>query len=195
MPTTVLSAFLTFTMITAFTPGPNNILAFSAGNQYGLKKCSPIIAGICTGFLCVMALCGMAVVSASAVSEHVIKWMRYIGSIYILWLAWKVAFPAHQVSTESSIYPGFIRGFVLQFINIKIIIYGLTAFSGFIIPYYNSSIAISAFVIILSIVGCSGVIAWAVAGFALQKVLQKHPAVINSVMGIMLVACAISIMI
>lgn len=193
MPASVLSAFLTFSIITAFTPGPNNILAFSTGTQYGLKRCAPIIAGICTGFLCVMAICGLVVISASTVSDHFVTWMRYIGSMYILWLAWKVAFPAPQDTIADNVYPGFTRGFILQFVNIKIIIYGLTAFSGFITPYYSSNIETLSFVIILSIIGSFAVITWAIAGSALQKIFQKHAVVVNAIMGIMLVACAISI--
>ena len=195
MPTSVLSAFITFTLITAFTPGPNNILAFSAGNQFGLKKCVPIIAGICTGFLCVMAICGIAVISASTVSDHIVGWMRYIGSIYTFWLAWKVANPTASKNIEVNNHTGFTRGFILQFVNVKIIIYGLTAFSGFITPYYTSKLETSVFVIILSVIGSSGVITWAVAGSVLQKILQKHSGTINVIMGMMLVACAISILV
>lgn len=191
MPASVLSAFLTFTIITAFTPGPNNILAFSTGAQYGLKRCAPIIAGICAGFLCVMAICGLAVVSASTVSDHFVRWMRYVGTMYILWLAWKVAFPAPQDTITGNDYPGFARGFILQFVNIKIIIYGLTAFSCFITPYYNSNIETLSFVIILSIIGSSGVITWAITGSALQRIFQRHAVVVNAIMGIMLIACAI----
>ena len=195
MPASVLSAFLTFTIITAFTPGPNNILAFSSGTQYGLKRSAPIIAGSCTGFLCVMAICGLAVITASTISDQFVTWMRYIGTIYIIWLAWKVAFPAPQNTTTGNNSLGFTRGFILQFVNIKIIIYGLTAFSGFIIPHYNSDIAILSFVIILSIIGNAGVITWAILGFALQKIFQSHAVVINAIMGIMLIACAISMVV
>ena len=195
MPTSVLSAFLTFTLITAFTPGPNNILAFSAGNQFGLNKCVPIIAGICTGFLCVMAICGIAVISASTVSDHIVGWMRYIGSIYTFWLAWKVANPTASKNIEINSHTGFTRGFILQFVNVKIIIYGLTAFSGFITPYYTSKLETSVFVLILSVIGSSGVITWAVAGSALQKILQTYTGTINAIMGMMLVACAINMIV
>ena len=59
MTTTLVSAFLTYTLITAMTPGPNNILALSAANQHGLRRSSRVLAGMSAGFLLIMLLCAL----------------------------------------------------------------------------------------------------------------------------------------
>ena len=61
MTASSLSAFLAFTLITAFTPGPNTILSLSTGVQRGFRGSVPVLLGIGAGFLCVMFLCGALV--------------------------------------------------------------------------------------------------------------------------------------
>jgi threonine/homoserine/homoserine lactone efflux protein len=47
---TIISGFLTYTLITALTPGPNNILALSSVNQYGFRNSLRTLAGMSAGF-------------------------------------------------------------------------------------------------------------------------------------------------
>jgi cysteine/O-acetylserine efflux protein len=117
MPPSVLSAFLVFTFITAFTPGPNNILALSVGSRCGLKGSAPVLAGICSGFFCVMLLCGVLVFSLSSLSEQFIEIMKYVGCLYIVWLTWKIATARQKEEENPNSATGFMTGFILQFVN------------------------------------------------------------------------------
>ena len=194
MPAAVLSAFLAFTFITAFTPGPNNILALSCGSRNGFRNSAPVISGICAGFFCVMVLCGVAALSLSTISEQFIAIMKYVGCLYIVWLAWKVARARTGADGDAGTEVGFTGGFVLQFVNIKIIIYGIAAFSGFVLPYYDSFPAVFAFMLILSAIGSAGIVVWALAGSALQGFFRRYERTANAVMGIMLLGCAASLL-
>lgn len=189
----VFSAFLAFTLITAFTPGPNNILAMSAGMRHGFRGSIPIVSGICAGFFSVMLLCCVVVFSLSAFSKHFIAGMNWVGCLYILWLAWKVTFANPVDGRTAETQMGFASGFVLQFVNIKIIIYGITALSSFILPYYDSHFMILGFAALLTLIGSAGVLIWALAGSALQRFFCSHARIINAVMGIMLLACALAL--
>lgn len=193
MSAAVLSAFLTFTFITAFTPGPNNILALSSGSRYGFRGSATIIAGICAGFLCVMIICGITAFSLSVLSDRLITVMKYVGCAYIIWLAWKVATASTTDSDTAQARTGFLSAFILQFVNIKIIIYGLAAFSGFVLPYYDSYLAVIGFILVLTMIGSAGVLAWALVGSALQRFFVRHARMTNTVMGIMLLGCAVSL--
>lgn len=194
MPATALSAFLAFTIITAFTPGPNNILVLSSGIRYGFRGSAPVITGVCSGFVCVMVLCGLAAFSLSALSERFIGVMKYVGCLYIVRLAWQVGAAKPSGGGEAGTEAGFMSGFVLQFVNVKIIIYGLAAFSGFILPYYDSYLAIIGFMLVLSIIGISGILAWALAGSALQRFFRRYERSANAAMGILLLGCAVSLL-
>ena len=128
MPASVLSAFFVFTFITAITPGPNNILALTTGGRAGFRGSIPVLAGICGGFFCVMAICGVLSFSFSVLSASFLQIMRYVGSAYLLWLAWKTAMPKAGGNSVGRADAGFMTGFVLQFVNVKIMVYGMTAF-------------------------------------------------------------------
>ena len=172
MPASVLSAFFVFTFITAITPGPNNILALTTGGRAGFRGSIPVLAGICGGFFCVMAICGVLFFSFSVLSASFLQIMRYIGSADA----------------------GFMTGFVLQFVNVKIMVYGMTAYSAFILPHHDSVAALLAGMCFLTMMGSLGTIVWAVAGASLQSVFQRHARVTNGSLGAMLVGCAWSLL-
>ncbi len=77
MTPTLLSAFWTYTLITAMTPGPNNILALSSATSHGFRQSTRVLAGMSLGFLIVMLLCAgisfsLAVIDPAAV--HLLSW-------------------------------------------------------------------------------------------------------------------------
>jgi len=80
-------------------------------------------------------------------------------------------------------------------LNIKIILYGITAISSFIIPYYKSSISLILFSILLAFVGFLGTSCWAAFGAIFQKFISNYEKQFNIVMSLLLVYCAVSIFI
>ncbi len=194
MPASVLSAFFVFTFITAITPGPNNILALTTGSRAGFGGSIPVLAGICGGFLCVMAICGVFSFSFSVLSASFLQVMRYVGSAYLLWLAWKTAMPKAESNSGGRTGAGFLTGFVLQFVNVKIMVYGMTAYSAFILPYHDSVAALLAGMVFLTMMGSLGTIVWAVAGARLQGLFRRYARVTNWLLGAMLVGCAWSLL-
>lgn len=60
--------------------------------------------------------------------------MKYIGAAYILWLAIHIAIskPGKAGDEKSA---SFWKGFALQFVNVKIYLFGITALTGFITDY------------------------------------------------------------
>lgn len=194
MPASVLSAFFVFTFITAITPGPNNILALTTGSRAGFRGSIPVLAGICGGFLCVMAICGVLSFSFSVLSALFLQVMRYVGSAYLLWLAWKTAMPKAESNSGGRTGAGFLTGFVLQFVNVKIMVYCMTAYSAFILPYHDSVAALLAGMVFLTMMGSLGTIVWAVAGARLQGLFRRHARVTNWLLGAMLAGCALSLL-
>jgi threonine/homoserine/homoserine lactone efflux protein len=191
-----VAAFLTFTLLTAYTPGPNNILAMSNTSKHGLKKSIKLIQGIFTGFLSVMVLCSIFSVILVNIIPKIKPVMTYIGVAYILWLASHVVKSKSQSQEESEEKAdNFITGFILQFVNVKIILYGITAISTFILPFYNSFFSIGAFTLLITVFGCSGVFAWAVFGAVFQKFFDRYRVTVNIVMALLLVYSAITLVI
>lgn len=194
MPASILSAFLLFAFIAAFTPGPNTILALSMGTRHGFRGCFRLLAGICCGFFCVMLLCGILTFSVSTLSASCIRIMKYVGCLYIVWLAWKVFSARTEQENASSADAGFTAAFLLQFLNIKVVIYGMTAYSAFLLPWYDAAVTLPAGALVLTLIGSAGTVAWAGAGSVLRHFFLRHARLANTLMAVLLLGCALSLL-
>ncbi|URZ18568.1 cysteine/O-acetylserine transporter [Clostridium felsineum] len=191
-----LVAFMTYTLLTAITPGPNNILAMSNTSKYGLKRSMRLIQGIFFGFLSVMTLCSLFSVMLVNIIPTIRPAMKYVGAAYILWLAWNILKSKPQEGAENEEKANsFLTGFFLQFLNVKIILYGITAISTFITPYYSSPFSMGGFTLIITSIGCVGTFIWAIFGSVFQRVFKNYSNSINIIMALLLVYSAITLII
>ncbi|MBA8867114.1 cysteine/O-acetylserine efflux protein [Pantoea agglomerans] len=152
----VISDFLTYTLTTALTPGPNNILVLNSVNRNGIKRSLSVLTGMGAGFLMVMMLCGTFALTLVNVMPALTKWLACAGAVYILWLAGRIATSVPDNGFESPDIMGFLSSFWLQFANVKIILYAITAFSAFILPYTHESSLIFGVSLILAVIGNIG---------------------------------------
>lgn len=190
----MLITLLVFAATTTFSPGPNNILMLTLAGQYGWKKCLKIMAGIWTGSFTLMLCCGLFSSVLSELMPEVAPYFKYVGAVYILWLAWKTAVrkPA-AVETEQQKEPAFMTGFFLQIANVKIILYGLTAFTTYITPYVQGIPMTVLFAFVLMAVAAAGNVLWAAMGNVCQRFYIRYYRIFNLAMALLLVWCAAKI--
>lgn len=81
---------------------------------------------------------------------------------------------------------GFWSSFWLQFANVKIILYAITALSAFVLPYTHESSVIFGISLILAVIGNLGHLSWAVAGHLFQHIFNKHTRLMNSLLALLL---------
>jgi len=180
--------------VTAFTPGPNNIMSMINAKQYGLKKSFNFNLGIFVGFIIIMIACSYFNLILFNIMPKVEGFVGIFGAIYMLYLAYKIAF-SKNISTDMDIKRTntFFVGLKLQFVNPKVILYGITSIATFIIPNYKSNFALILFALFLAFIGFIGTLCWALFGALFQNFLIKYNKQFNIVMGLLLVYCAISI--
>lgn len=187
-----LAAFFSYVILTAYTPGPNNIMSMSNAARFGFRRSLPFNFGVFAGFLVVMTA---AAAFSSALYNLIPKIKPYMviaGALYILWLAWTTWKPSLKTSKKGLAQSNtFLTGMVMQFINVKVILYGITAMSSFILPYYRTFGMIALFVLILSVVGFTGTCLWALFGATFEKLFKSHTKAINLIMSLLLVYCAV----
>jgi cysteine/O-acetylserine efflux protein len=186
-------SFLSYTIVTALTPGPNNILALNSTVNLGLKQSRKLLLGIYTGFFGVMVVCGIFSAFLVKILPNILVYMKYLGAAYIVWLAYHVAISKPMEVTENENSQSFWKGCILQFVNVKIILWGITAFTGFVLTNYHSSMAILGFILLLSLIGNGATYVWAVAGYAFSKLLKKYWRVCNIVMAALLLYSAVKL--
>lgn len=185
--------FFTYIFVMAYTPGPNNIMSMSNASEKGFRKSFPFNLGIFFGFSAVMTLCTVFSGILYSVIPQVKLYMTIAGAAYMLWLAWSLIKPARDKDAKKASNQGFRAGALLQFINPKIYIYGVTAMSSYIMPYFSNYAALFGFAILLAFVGFTGTVCWAVFGAGLNRLFKSHSRIINIIMAALLCYCAVSL--
>lgn len=191
MPGYVLFNFFIYVLINAITPGPGNILALNTVTNYGWKKGKSLFFGIFAGYYAVQMICAVFVHGVTSLLPSVLGIMKYVGAAYILWLAIHIALSkVREGDAEKS--ASFLKGFMLQFVNVKIYMLGVTAMTGYITEYSASFIMILGFELIIATMGVMATITWIGMGLVIQRVYLKYFRVINIILAIILLECGYS---
>jgi cysteine/O-acetylserine efflux protein len=188
-------AFLPFVLITTFTPGPNNISSASMGVLYGYRDTLKYMLGIVAGFFLVMLLCGWTSTVLLRVLPSFETALRFIGAGYILWLAFETLKTSYTFQESNQSPMGFGRGLLLQVLNLKAIVYGLTLYSTFLVPITDSLVLLVLSATFLATLAFCSVSIWALFGSAIRTVLRQ-PRIrqsVNLVLSLLLVYTAIEL--
>ena len=193
MPGYVLGNFFIYSVINAFTPGPGNILALNTVTNYRYKKGRPLYWGIVAGYYVVQVICAVFVFGVSTFLPDLLGIMKYIGAAYILWLAVRIALSKPTTGTvEKS--ASFLKGFLLQFVNVKIYLFGITALTGYVTEYSAALWVLLLFEIIIATIGTIATLTWIGMGVLIQRAYQKYYRVINIILALTLSECVYSML-
>lgn len=191
MPLDVLLALTLFTFVTAFTPGPNNIMVTASGVNFGFARTIPHMAGITIGFMVMVAACAAGLGAVFAAVPSLQLALKIVGSLYMLSLAWKVA-NARSASDEPDDLAKpltFFQGAAFQWVNPKAVVISLTAISIYVRPDHR----LTDILILLAMFGlftALTVVTWTGFGVALRSVLRdpRRARIFNVIMALLLVA-------
>ncbi len=193
MPHYVLGNFFIYSIINAITPGPGNILALNTITNYGWKKGRPLFYGIFAGYYIVQLICAIFVYGISSFLPNVLNVMKYIGAVYILFLAIHIAVSkptAENIEKSAS----FVRGFMLQFVNVKIYMFGITALTGYVTDYSTSIWTLILFEMIIATIGTAATLIWTGMGALIQKFYKRHYRIIDIILALTLLECIFSML-
>lgn len=188
--------FLLYVFVMSFTPGPNNIMAMLFANQFGFKKTLRFCLGVGAGFFVIMILSSYFNLILHNFIPKVEFPMMLLGAGYMLFLAIKIITSSTTSTDEGGgKYNSFFAGMLLQFVNPKGVLYGITVIATFILPYYSSTIDLLLFSLFLGFVGIMSTCSWSLFGSIFQKFLLDYRKQFNIVMALLLVYSAVSIFI
>ena len=189
-------AFFSYIIVSCITPGPNNLMCMANGTNFGFKKSLKFCFGVTTGFALILLcaiVCNFFIYSYIPV---ILKVMTPIGALYILWLAWTIWRDKPKDKKESKLHldtTAFHVGIILQFVNPKGLLYGMTLITNFVFPYDRSfgmfalTLVINWFVVLFSN------ICWLLFGSIFQRFFEEYKKILNAVMALLLVYCALSL--
>ena len=173
------------------TPGPNTILSLQNASEKGLRKGIVLNYGMFTGILFITALSYVLITVLSDVVPALSGILQWLSIIYIIYLAWKMYRKNGIENTEGETDGSFRRGFLLQLVNVKVLMLCVSAISTYILPYGFGTV--TGLLISLSIpLMCflTGLM-WAVAGEALKNVYNAHRRGANTIFSISLLLLAL----
>ncbi|GIO70189.1 LysE family transporter [Paenibacillus cookii] len=191
----LLSSMLLYAFISSFTPGPNNIMAMYLAQKHGFRKTFKFCLGVGTGFWAILLLCCYFDLWLKDVIPKIEYWMSIIGSVYMVYLALKIIRSKDENAVgEREGEQRFFTGMLLQFINPKVILFGLSVVSVFIVPYCRSTASLWLYSILLGCIGFAGTLSWSLFGAVFSRFLSKHSRPFRLLMFLLLIYCAYTIL-
>jgi len=165
------------------------------GVLYGYKKTLGYLMGIAAGFFIIMMLCVWVsgfLLEKFPAFERV---LRIVGALYILWLAWGTLSVSYSFEEKENLPFGFLKGFFLQILNPKVIVYGLTLYATFLADWDYSLFELMLSAVIFAGLAFSSISLWTLFGAAIRKYLDKPKIkrIVNTVLALLLVYSAIEL--
>ena len=121
--------------------------------------------------------------------------MLMVGAAYMLYLAWETFRSSGDLGSHEA-KDGFWTAFILQFINPKLYIYCIMSMEAYILPFYHGQpFMLILFSLLLAFIGFLATLSWTAFGSAFQQLFSNHAKVVNTILALLLVYCAISLFI
>jgi threonine/homoserine/homoserine lactone efflux protein len=191
-------ALTVFAAVSSGTPGPNNLMLMTSGVNFGMKRSTPHLMGITLGFCFMIFAVGMGLQAMFTAIPQLEVVLRYVGTAYLLWLAWKIANsgPIGEGKSSGAKPMGFWAAAAFQWVNPKAWFMAISA-----ITTYASSAAdvaggasklsqVLLVVLIFGVVNFPLVACWGLFGSAMRRFLQDPNIlkIFNTTMALLLVA-------
>ena len=188
-----LIALILFGVATSFSPGPNNIMTSYTAFNFGFKKAVPTMLGVIIGWTTLIILLQFGSVVVFQKFEILQTIIKILGSIYLLFMAYKLSFSSTKNNKVDAKPVTFLNTFFFQFINPKSIIVGLAAISMFIDVqnnYLRDSVVLT---IVFFFMAVGSQSAWCLMGKYMRKFATSEKFVknFNYIMSFLLIVCVI----
>jgi threonine/homoserine/homoserine lactone efflux protein len=170
-----LFAFSLFALVTSITPGPNNLMLLASGVNFGFRLSVPHMLGISSGFLLMVLAVGLGLAEVFSQFPWVYSILKWVGAIYLLYLAWRIATSGPLEDTNSNgrlTKPmNFWSAAAFQWVNPKAWVMAVGAFSTYI-PASSGLIDIASVTVVFAVINLPSVGVWTLFGSGLRHVLQ-----------------------
>ena len=187
----LLWAFVVFTLVMSFTPGPNNIMLLSSGVSFGFRRTVPHMLGVSFGFAFMLAAIGFGLGAIFIAYPMLQTALKYLGAAYLIYLAAVIAMSGStRLEEGGGRRPMTFWGAVIfQWVNVKgwvMAIGTITAYAA--IARFPANILLQSAIILAVTLGSTAI--WTLGGTALRPVLSSPRLVrgFNLVMATLLIA-------
>lgn len=189
-----LFALFLFALISATTPGPNNVMLLTSGVNFGFRRTIPHMCGVSLGFPLMTASVALGLGSVFVRLPWLHDVVAAIGVVYLLWLALKIAMAPVGRGLETNLRAArpmtFFAAVAFQWVNVKAWVTAISGVSVYV-PDGLSALTGSAvlFAVFLSTAVIS-VVQWTLFGTLIARFLHDplRLRIFNLTMALLLVA-------
>jgi threonine/homoserine/homoserine lactone efflux protein len=178
----------------AYTPGPINIMSMNNPRNIGLKNGIIFNFGNYAGHFFVMLECLIFSKILFAVLPQIQFPMKILRAIYLAYLTIRMLIPPKGGKTKEKVRKSFFAGALLQLVNIKVILFGLTVMTSYLLPHFKSIPVLILFSLLMSSIQLTGNVCWTLFGTLMDKLFNNHRAMLNIIMAILLLYCIIRLL-
>ena len=181
-----------FTVVAAYTPGPNNFLASHSGFNFGFKKSIPLILGVAFGWTTLIILLELGLILVFKQYSIIQKIIQIIGTLFVIYLAYKISFSKSDEENQSKTPITFFDTFIFQFLNPKGVIFATVIVATYIKPE-ESFLTTAVITFILFVIALTSIIFWTLLGKYLRNFAtsEKFIKFFNYSMSFLLIVCII----
>ncbi|MBD1165849.1 LysE family translocator [Pelagibacterales bacterium SAG-MED10] len=184
-----------FGIVAAFTPGPNNFIAFYSGFNFGIKRTIPLIIGVTLGFPFLLLCVALGLINIFKLYPLIQEILKYLGTLFLIYLAYKISFSkSTNVENKDKNPVKFINTFVFQFLNPKGVIASVIVVSTYLNPGENFVNFTTQIIILALIVSVTSITLWTFMGKFIRKFAtnQKYINYFNYAMSLLLLISIIT---
>lgn len=185
-----ITSFLLYCIIVTFTPGPTNIVILSTTHNFGTKKAMEYTYGATIAFGLLLAISAILNTMLTTLIPKILIVLQVIGSLYMFYLAYQI-FNMDSSKPTVNQTGTFMSGFLMQFLNPKVVVFTMTVIPSFILPHYTAMPALTISVVTITLIGFLAFISWVLFGTIFKELLQKHKKFVNVMMALFLAYAAI----
>lgn len=187
-------ALLFFLLPLAYSPGPGNMFFAANGARFGFRSTVPANLGYHIATWVVTAAIGLGFVAALDKFPQAFVFLKTAGSLYVLWIAWKLFKAGTLSGQELARSATFVDGIVLLLLNPKAYVIIALMFSQFLGESDNGQLASVMF--ITTVFTFNNLIAfsiWALIGDKVARYFRTPESAryLNTMFGLILVLVAV----
>ena len=176
------ASFCLFAVISAFTPGPNNMMLAASAATFGFRATWPHILGITVGFNLMVVTGLLGLNELFSAFPLVYNSARYAAFCFLLYLCWKIATAtAPQTSSDESASIttaskpiGFWSAAIFQMVNPKAVIVIISAITAYTDVSDSLSITHIAIAGVFVFVTITSTALWSYAGSMIGRLLENQ---------------------
>ena len=121
-----------FWFVAAYTPGPNNVVASYSGFNFGIIRTIPHILGVTLGFTSLVLFLTIGLINVFKLFPIIQVIMKYLGTLFLIYLAYKIASSSSSDETKKENPVKFIETFLFQYLNPKGVMVAIIVVSTYV---------------------------------------------------------------